>query len=194
MTTATAPVKTTRSGRPKVPALNKARILASVADTLDAELAAIPDPKDRLRHLSDVEAAAHRVIEDNETAMRKQALSVALHEGARGVYQAIGLSREAFSRMTAEALGDWPERPVAWDETVIAKANERKVRFYRDAAKTLPELATKVVTAKAQKDVIRPRRDTLVKELFEVHVLKRTEIAAIIGRTPSRVSHITKAG
>jgi DNA-directed RNA polymerase specialized sigma subunit len=193
MATATA-VKTTRSGRPKVPALNKARILAAAADRLDAELAAIPDPKARLRHLSEVEAAAHHVIEENETAMRKQALSVALHEGARGVYQAIGLSREAFSRMTADALGDWPERPVAWDETVIAKANERKVRFYRDAAKTLPDLALKVVTAKAQKDVIRPRRDALVKELFEVQGLKRTEIAEIIGRTPSRVSHITKAG
>lgn len=193
MATATA-VKTTRSGRPKVPALNKARILAAAADALDAELASIPDPKARLRHMSEVEAAAHRVIEDNETAMRKQALSVALHEGARGVYQAIGLSREAFSRMTADALGDWPDRPVAWDETVIAKANERKVRFYRDAAKTLPDLALKVVTAKAQKDVIRPRRDALVKELFEVQGLKRSEIAEIIGRTPSRVSHITKAG
>jgi len=193
MATATA-VKTTRSGRPKVPALNKARIAAAAADQLDAELAKITDPQDRLRHLGDVERAAHHTIEDNETAMRKQALSVALHEGARGVYQAIGLSREAFSRMTADALGDWPDRPVAWDETVVARAKEQGIRYYRDAATTLPDLALKVVTAKAQKDVIRPRRDALVKELFEVHGLKRTEIAAIIGRTPSRVSHITKAG
>lgn len=186
--------KTTRSGRPKVPALNKARILAEQAEKIDAELAGIKDPKARLARLSEIERDAHQVIEDNETAMKKQALSITLHEGARGVYKAIGLSREAFSRMTADALGDWPERPASWDETVVARATERKVRFYRDAVNTLPTLALKVVTAKAQKDVIRPVRDALVKELFEVHGLKRTEIAAIIGRTPSRVSHITKAG
>lgn len=189
MATATL-TKTTRSGRPKVPALNKARIMAAEADKIEAELAAIPDPKDRLARLSEIEAHALHTIEDNETAMRKQALSVTLHEGARGVYQAIGLSREAFSRMTADALGDWPERPVAWDETVVARANEQKVRYYRDAAKTLPELALKVVTAKAQRDVIRPLRDPLVKHLFDTQGLSRMEIAAIIGRTPSRVSHI----
>ena len=197
--TATA-IKTTRSGRPKVPALNKPRILAAQADVIDAALAEVtaPTEKDtaiaRVRLLSELEAAARKQIEENDPPMRKKALSIALHEGARGVYQAIGLSREAFSRMTAEALGDWPERPVAWDETVVARAKDRKVRYYRDAAATLPELATKVVTAKARIDVIRSKRDPLVRELFEVHGLKRYEIAEIIGRNPTRVSHITKAG
>jgi hypothetical protein len=200
MATTATPIKTTRSGRPKVPALNKPRILLEQRDKLNAELAAInaddarATAEARLRHLSDVERAAQHVIDEWEGPMRKQALSVALHEGARGVYKGIGLSREAFSRMTAEALGDWPERPVSWDETVVERAKARKVRWYRDAAATLPGIAVKVVTAKAQKDVIQPRRNELVKELFEVHGLKRTEIAEIIGRTPSRISHITKAG
>lgn len=194
MATATA-LKTTGSGRPKIPGLNKAQILAAEADKIDAMLAGIPDPTDQLRALSDLDRAAHKVIEENDAAMRKQALSLTLHEGARGVYQAIGLSREAFSRMTAAALGDWDERPVSWDETVIDRAKARGVRYYRDAAKTLPALAVKVVTAKAQKDVIQSRRNTLVKALYTEHGLSRPEIAQIIGRNPSRVSQIApKAG
>lgn len=193
MATATL-VNTTRSGRPKVPALDKTRITIEQGAKIRDQLSGISDPLDRLERLAHIEAGADKVIAENEAAMRKYALSLALHEGARSVYKAIGLSREAFSRMTADALGDWPERPVAWDETVVDRARQRKVRLYKDAAHELPPLARKVVTAKATKDAIRPLRDALVAELYNERGLKRTEIAEIIGRTPSRISHITKAG
>lgn len=185
---------TTRSGRPKIPALSKPRIMAEQKDWIEDQLAAVKNPQDKLARLHEIEADAHKVIAENEPAMRKQALSLSLHEGARGVYKGIGLSRESWSQATAAALGDWPERPVSWDESVVARATAQGVRFYRNAATDLPPLALKVVTAKARKDVIRPMRDRLVTEL-SASGLKRTEIAAIIGRTPSRVSHIaTKAG
>ena len=200
MATTTLAPKTTRSGRPKLPALDKNRILAEQTKLITEQVTSIADPKERLAKLAEIEFAAHDVIAECENPMKKQALSLALHEGARSVYKAIGMSREAFSRMTADALGDWSDRPKAvegvspWGEAVVARATEQGVRFYRNAATTLPEIALKVVTAKAQEVAVRPLRNELVRELYDVHGLKRTEIAEIIGRTPSRVSHITKAG
>lgn len=189
MTTAT----TTRSGHPKVPVLDTAAIHAAAEKRVQDALNGITDPRDRLAVLGDLDAEANAVKTEWEPVMRRQALSLALHEGARAVNRSIGVSREAFSRMTRTALGDWPERPLMWDETVRERARARKVHYYSKAVTELPEIAAKVETAKAVLEAIRPLRDELVRELFAAG-LKRVEIAEIIGRNPSRVSHITGGG
>jgi hypothetical protein len=145
-----------------------------------------------------MEEEATAVIAELERPMKEQALSVALYEGARSVYKAIGLSREAFSQMTARSLGEWEDRPQAkkgqtpWGETVVARAKSQGVPYHPNAVMTLPGIAHRMGVAKAQQEAILPLRDVLVGELYTLHGLKRQELAEIINRNPSRVSHILK--
>lgn len=186
-------VATTRSGRIKVPAIDKAKLEADAAAAVEAAVAGAKTARDKLTALSQLDSEAHAVIREYEPMMHAQALSLALHEGVRGVFNTLGVSRQSFSRMTADALGDWPERPNQWDDTVHLRARARKIRFYRNAVHDLPGIAERVVRAKATVAAIQPLRDDLIRELY-ASGMKRSEIAELIDRNPSRVSHITGGG
>lgn len=202
----------TRTGRPKVAPLDSDRIRAEEIAAVDATLSTITDPRERLEKAAAIIAEAEGILAEQDPYMKKLALSLALHEGARGVSHVIGMHRSGFYQLTEKVLGDpvqvekrtragkttiktkyvWPERPAAWDETVSARATEKKIRRYRNAAEELPEVAADVVAAKARIDAAEAVRDAAVPEVVASGVAP-VDVARIINRHPSRISHLLRA-
>lgn len=248
--TATAEVQTTRSGRPKVPPLDMARITDEVARDVEAELVKTDKESTPAAHAAELKAYAKELrayeaavaeaakarkdgkevaeparpiapLEDfdawcegrrlatlsllmgqadnaiempgGEKHMYRLAVSLHVYEGARGVWRAIGVSRETFSRRhVAVALksDQWENSPKAWDPDLTpARAREMRVPRYTNAVHELPEVAEKVYRARAIQRYVLPLRNDLLTKLSDEGMTRR-ELADIIGRNPSRVSHI----
>lgn len=196
MTTTTAPVATTRSGRPKVPRLDTAALTLAVEQELEqavANLGPNPDGEDLLATYSRLLAEADETVATQEKHMYRLALSLHILDGARGVWQALGVSRETFSRRhVAVALGPWDERPPAWTPAVAERGRKMKVRYYSKAATELPVIAAEVYKARALQRLIIPMRDELLERLIDENRLTRVQVADIIRRNPTRVSHIMR--
>ena len=202
-------VALTESGRPKLPKLDKKGIreteTAAVMTTLDS----IEDDEARLKKSAQIIAEANGVISEYDGRLRKLGLSLALHDGARAVYDAMGMSRGAFYAMTERVLGDlvdvevhhkdgsttvekqwkWVDRPTVWTPEVKARAKARRVLWHRNAATELPELGPRVFAARCRADAATKVRNELVRKLA-VSSEVMEEIAAMIGRDRSRVYHI----
>lgn len=194
MTATAAATATTRSGRPKVPPLDKARIIAEVDQSVEAALADATDDRARLVTLAHLVADAEENLAapGGERHMYRLAVSLHVHEGARGVWRAIGVSRETFSRNhIAEALDSkhWPESTRAWTPATAERARQRRIPFYKDAARDLPKVAEDVFRDRTMVQRVLPMRNELMRRLSE-QGMTRVELADIIGRRPSRVSHI----
>ena len=213
--TATAEVPTTRSGRPKVPPLDTAAINTEVDQLVDDALAkAGDDEKEQLLALVRIMATADETVARLKDEMYAMALSLHIYGqkvpqddedapptftgGARGVWRGIGVSRETFSRRhVAEALDTkhWPDSPRAWTPAMAQRGLERGVEYIEDAAVRLPAVAAKVYRARAIQRRVLPLRDDLMLR-FRDQGMTLAELAGIIGRNPSRASHIVgkKAG
>lgn len=157
---------------PRLPKLDRAALAAEEAARVRAEIDRISDPVDRLRcasRLADEADAAFAAVRPLRDAA---ALSLAAHDGVRGLNNALGMTRTAWFeiRKDREATGKAPRR--------VARAAEK-----------LPALAEDAARARARGEAARERRDALVGDLLDQGVT-RSEVAALIGRNPSRISHI----
>jgi len=208
----TAPLtaaSTTAGGRLKLPKLDidgiTTRARGEVVQTLDS----IEGDERRLEQATAIIDRANGYLADNETRMKKMALYLALIEGAMAVSDSTSMSRYAFYKLTEKVLGDpveyqeagtgktkikyvWPERPSSWDETVAARAKQRGVRIYANAATDLPPLAEKVVEAHVQRTTATKYRDAMVLRLVEGG-MSHGDVAQLIGRERSRVTQIVSA-
>lgn len=204
-----AEVKYTGSGRPKVPRLDTEHIRASERSAVQVTLDSIRSRNRRLQQACAIIDEANRIIRDNDGYLKALALSLALHEGARAVYNACGLSRSAFYQMTEKALGDerkvhnpktgrdeiryeWPERPQVWTPAISERAKAKKVRFHRDAVTELPKYGELVYAARVRLEAATEIRDELVVELIDSGKTP-VEVGHLIGRDRSRVWHILLA-
>lgn len=193
MTTATADIRRTKSGRPKIAPIDREAILARVhADITDA-LTDAHTTEAKLRIVADMSAEAQGVLDKHRGHMLKMATSLTVHEGVRAVDRAIGVSREWYSRIIASALGDFPDRPPSWNTAVADHARKAGVRFYRNAIHDLPPVAEKVVYSEYMKASLRGYRDNLIATLTS-QGWTRVKIADIIGVKPCRVSQIVSQG
>jgi hypothetical protein len=198
----------TRSGHPKLPALDVEGITATETAAVTRTLDSIDDPVKRLKRAVAIIAKAEADLADKEIVvagggkelvdgleshMKKLALSLALHEGARNISAAIGMTRGGFYQMTVKVLGDWPERPKNWTPEVSERAKARRIWWKQNAKDELPEVAAQVFAAKVRRDVARAARDELVLDLVEdKKVLAAHEAADIIGRNASRISQLKR--
>lgn len=200
-------VARTGSGRPRLEKLDVKPIIEQERRDVLVTLDSISDDRARLEYAVRIIAEANGVLAEKEPYLKALALSLALHEGARAVYDTFGQSRSGFYQFTERVLGDetvvddpknpgktkkvysWPGRPSGWTEEVRDRAKAKKIRFHRDAAVKLPEVAPIVVAAQARHDAAAEVRDALVVKLVD-QGLPPQEMADIIGRDRSRVWHI----
>ena len=195
-------------------ALTDAREAADKAAAA-AETAAIPDHPDTIAAgkrtvIEDLlTAAAHLETEAMDTLTAKEgymyrlAFSLALYEGVRGVNRAVGIGREAFAKRMTTALdgevrsvkvtgpdGKVKSQPIPWTkEEGAATARRHRIARYGNAIHELPKVAREVALAHAIIVRVKPPRNELILELASMGAT-RVYIAGIIGREPSRVSHI----
>lgn len=78
-------------------------------------------------------------------------------------------------------VGDW---------NALMADPDFKFPYVENADKALPKLALKAATHTARAECARRRRDAAVEHLLTVEGKSNAEVARIIGRDPSRVSHI----
>lgn len=159
--------------------------------------------EDLLTAAAHLESQAEDTLTEKEGYMYRLAFSLALYEGARAVHHAVGIGREAFAKRLNTALdgevrsmeyvtedGKVMRQPIPWTaEEGAACARRHKIRRYSDAVHELPKVAREVALAHAIIVRVKPVRNELIKELAELGAT-RVYIAGIIGREPSRVSHI----
>jgi hypothetical protein len=201
-----------KAEHPKIAPLDTAKIREEETRAVTDTLALIPDPMARLEKavaiIKDAEATEARL----DRVVKQYALSLALREGVRGVFNAIPMTRSGFYQLTEKVLGDpvpyekvsrtgktttkikyvWPERPVSWDETVAQRAADKGVRLDRSAAKNLPAAAAELYAAQVRIEAAIAVRDELVP-VVATTAESKAAVARLIGRHPSRVSHLVKA-
>src|SRR5690242_8588610 len=217
----------TSTEHPKVPALDTEKIRTDEILAVTRTLSIIEDPKARLeKAVAIIKDAEHKIndrveivsgrthkIDGLDSRVKKLALSLALHEGARGISNAIPMTRNGFYALTERVLGDpeqyekvsrksgrtllktryvWKDRPVAWTPAVSERATEKKVRRYRDAATELPTAAAELYAAQVRVEAASAERDQLVPIVVTSGV-SAADVARMIERHPSRVSHLVKA-
>lgn len=145
--------------------------------------------EDLLTAAAHLESQAMDLLTEKEGYMYRLAMSLQLYEGCRGVFRAVGIGREALSKRTSTAV-DGEARPLVWTkEEGAALARRHRIGFYGNAATELPKVAREVALAHAIIVRAKPARNELIKELAALGA-SRVYIAGIIGREPSRVSHI----
>jgi len=182
---------TTRSGRPKLPPTDTEAIRAEVKAEVQAVLNKHKkNEAEQLRAVVALAKPAEATLAEYGDFATALALSLALYEGARGMSNVIGLSRERFYKLTVDALGEDWKRPSSWGPEIVERARKRKVPFYSDAADMLPDIAQRVVHAKVMIEESRKVRDELMARLYREKKMTRLEIADILERNPSRVSQV----
>lgn len=159
--------------------------------------------EDLLTAAARLETDAMDTLTAKEGYMYRLAFSLALYEGVRGVNRAVGIGREAFAKRMSTALdgevrsvkvtgpdGTVKSQPIPWTaEEGAALARRHRIARYGNAIHELPKVAREVALAHAIIVRVKPVRNEFIKELADMGAT-RVYIAGIIGREPSRVSHI----
>lgn len=191
-----------------VPHLDKEQVAAEAAARVAAVVDAHPGDDidslvERLGAISHL-ANAQQERANTDRALRDElALSLALHDGVRAVQNALGVNRNRFYEMRCDALGlTGEDRKAKWLEPrdgethdqrlarIAARAADAGVKRYPPLnMKWLLEIATSVATADTAAAMARDIRDQMVLELLERGWVRR-EIAAVIGRSVTRISRI----
>lgn len=177
--------------RPVLPA-GAAQIRLDEQRAVETSLNIIKDPAKRAAKAAAILAEAEKFIEEHYARVKKLGLSLALIDGHRGVSNLIGMSRSGFYQLTEEALGEWPDRPAQWNETVAERARARGVRWYRDPLEELLPLAADVYAAKQRKIHAEKARDQLIVTLATKHGMKPPQLGEIVGRDRTSVHHILR--
>lgn len=182
-------VNRTRSGYMKIAPINKDALIERARTNISKALEGVNDPTARLEALSKLTQAAEDDFDKYRDPMFARAVSLTVYDGVRAVNNAIAVQRTEYSERIKAALGNWEDRPQHWNETVAERARAHNVPEHENAITELPPLAEKVVYARLLIKQARPIRNDLITALSEKGVT-RVSIAGIIGKEPSRVSHI----
>lgn len=153
-----------------LPPLDRDSIKAQQEAAVAAELQALTDPAERLRVAAEIVNTAQAEFERLRPRRDSYAMSLWAHDGVRALNRVIGVNR------------------TRWYE-VRGEADQSAVKHIKTAADKLPRLAADTAAAEERARAGRAARDEAIGELLTLG-WGRPEIAAIIGRNPSRVSHI----
>ena len=177
---------------------------ARVAAVLD--LLAESPPEERLKAAAQIVDEAQAAFDKLRPKRDALGLSLSLYEHRRAVNTAMGLSRTAFHEMRCTALGlTEDERKSKWlqrqldlgDEgkrVIEERARLREVKKVTGASGKIGEVAEQAVRAEERAKAARAYRDAAAVELSNPpYSWGRREIAEIIGKNASRVSHIKGA-
>lgn len=159
--------------KPILPLLDRDRIRAEQCEVVEAALARVKAPADRLRVAAEIANAAQAEFDKLRPRRDAYAISLWAHDGLRALNRVIGVNR------------------TRWYE-IRGDVNPADVRYYATAMSKLPQLAADTAAAEERARAARHYRDETIAELVR-NGWARTQIAEIIGRNPSRISHIKKA-
>lgn len=153
-----------------LPDLDRDSIREEQTALVARELAGITDPVKRLRKSAEIVNTAQADFDHLRPRRDAYALSLWAHDGIRALNRAIGVNR------------------TRWYE-IRGDIDPGAVRHYITAASKLPGLATETAEREERARAARVIRDGAISELLDAG-WSRPDIAAIIGRNPSRISHI----
>lgn len=187
----------------RLPRLDRKAIDAAERAAVDTDLAEVTDLADRLAVASRIVNDAAEVAAANRPRRDAYALSLWAYEGHRTLNAVIGVNRTRWHEMRCDALKlTAEERAAHWlrtatGEQIAERAEHVGLRHYKaeNANKALPSLAVQVAQAEAREDAARVYRDEAAATLAAPpHSWSRPRIATVMGRDPSRVTHIKTAG
>jgi len=152
--------------------------------------------------------ATDNVLDEYLEMRKKYTLSLVLYDNvpAKQVAEAAGVTRAAMAKTITKAMvppkvrlakGRKPGTPAPTfrisdltREEVVARARRMKVLKYPNARAELERIALPVAQAVAVRGAASAVRNEAVKVLVTNRALTQDEAARLIGRDPSRVSHI----
>lgn len=157
-------------GRPRLPRLDRAAIDTAEQGAVATILSRFDDRLERLTAAAQIADEAQAAADTGRASRDRYALSLSVHEGVRGLSAVLGISRTRWTKMSSGVTG---------------------VRHVASAARKLPPLAESVARNEARAAAARTARNQIVVELYD-EGMARAEVAELIGRNPSRVSHIRR--
>jgi hypothetical protein len=172
-------------------------ITAEARDAAVTELAEIPDLHDRLTRAAEVTNEASAALADAREGRDRLLLSLNVYDRVRGLPKLAGIAPTTLFKIRKRALGTTiPKRednPLVRDPAKIAQKAKRMgvPRVPKDEAlEALPRYVRDVATAKGRIAGALMVRDAALEALVESGEYTRMDLARIMGRDRSRVTHL----
>ncbi|MFD4933356.1 hypothetical protein [Streptomyces virginiae] len=185
----------TAGGRMKVGALERPdfeQVRAKAVEEIRKEFATLAvAPEERLRLAAD---AADQADEEEAALLpeRDEALnSLAFYTTARGVYESGGVSRTGMLRAQQRALGLPRDAKVPTRAEQPAAARAAGVKYIKEAAEELPDIARAMAAAKARKSAaIEIRNAAILALTFAPYSWSVEQLAEAIDRDPKIIRRV----
>lgn len=172
-------------------------ITAEARDAAVTELAAIEDVHDRLTRAADVANEASVALTDAREGRDRLLLSLNVYDRVRGLPKLAGIAPTTLFKIRKRVLGTTiPKRednPLVRDPAKIAQKAKRMgvPRVPKDEAlEALPRYVRDVATAKGRIAGALLVRDAALEALVESGEYTRMDLARIMGRDRSLVTHL----